>query len=387
MVEIHSPAESGSGAQRTMAARVAGPGFDETIWMRGAQLRMSGDAFVAAVLPLAMAMGEPVEVIGLSVSPRLLRQLDTWQRIVCTWYPQLRPAEIFAAMRAPAAGGAAAPRGVASFFSGGVDSFASVLAHREELSALLLVHGFDVALDDRALWDTTVSRLRAAAEAIGLPLHTVETNVRVVLDRAGDWGLLTHGAALASVALLSQAAYHTILVPSSYSYNDLFPWGSHPLLDPLWSTEALTVIHDGAHCTRTDKVRAIAASPVALAHLRVCWQNHQPYNCGVCEKCVRTMVNLELCGALARCGTFDRTLDMALVRAQWIDDVHVAGFARDNLAAARQQPAYAAIANALEDSLWSFDCRTHAAALRTRLRQPAASRVLRRKVARLWRAG
>ena len=81
---------------------------------------------------------------------------------------------------------------------------------------------------------------------------------------------------------------------------------SHPALDPLWSTEAVEVVHDGAETRRVDKVAALAASPLALRYLRVCWENRGgAYNCGRCGKCMRTMVDLDLAGALGH--TVDAT--------------------------------------------------------------------------------
>ena len=109
---------------------------------------------------------------------------------------------------------------------------------------------------------------------------------------------------LASVGLLFQARFRTILISAAHTYADLGPWGSHPLLDPLWSTELTEFVHHGAHATRVDKCRVLANSEVAMRHLRVCWENREGrYNCGECEKCLRTMVNLAAVGALGRCTT------------------------------------------------------------------------------------
>src|SRR5262249_59102310 len=48
----------------------------------------------------------------------------------------------------------------------------------------------------------------------------------------------------------------------------------------------------------------------APGSLRVCWENPDgAYNCGRCEKCLRTMINLLIAGALDRCPTFPLPLD------------------------------------------------------------------------------
>jgi hypothetical protein len=84
------------------------------------------------------------------------------------------------------------------------------------------------------------------------------------------------------------------------------PSGSHPLLDPLWSTETLEVVHDGTEAERTEKIASrIARSKLALRTLRVCFEvENQPKNCGRCGKCLQTMMCLHVAGALEACSTF-----------------------------------------------------------------------------------
>ena len=38
------------------------------------------------------------------------------------------------------------------------------------------------------------------------------------------------------------------------TYAHLGPLGSHPLLDPLWSSEDVELVHDGCEATRLDKL-------------------------------------------------------------------------------------------------------------------------------------
>ena len=51
-----------------------------------------------------------------------------------------------------------------------------------------------------------------------------------------------------------------------------------------------------------------------MRSLHVCFRAGSDRNCGNCEKCLRTMVMLEISGHLADCGTFPRrTLDLDAV--------------------------------------------------------------------------
>jgi hypothetical protein len=87
-------------------------------------------------------------------------------------------------------------------------------------------------------------------------------------------------------------------------------WGTHPGLDPLWSTETLEFVHDSALRGRLPKIALVATNPVARRTLRVCWHNpDDAYNCGRCEKCLRTMAGLVLHEALDQVETLPPRLD------------------------------------------------------------------------------
>ncbi len=106
-----------------------------------------------------------------------------------------------------------------------------------------------------------------------------------------------HGSALAAVGLLLAPHFSRVLIPATDTYADLVPLGSHPLIDPLWSTERVEIVHDGADATRIDKLHTAAGHPAGRLHLQVCWQHlNGEYNCGICEKCVRTGVAVRLAG-------------------------------------------------------------------------------------------
>lgn len=267
----------------------------------------TADAAVAVGWLPAMAAREPLEVRG-PVSPRLVDSADLIADVVLTWDRALRPdtplfgrVPLVATPRVEPAHSpprAATQRGTACFFTGGVDSFHSVLRHRDEIDALVFVHGFDL-LDDQhdPLNQQVAARLHAAADMLGLPLIEVECNLVAFSTSFGIGWDDYHGPALATVALLLAPAFSRFYVPATTTYAVLYPLGSHPLLDPMWSTERVQIVHDGADATRIEKVRAIAGEPAAREHLRVCFENRDGlYNCGRCEKCVRSGVAVRIAG-------------------------------------------------------------------------------------------
>jgi hypothetical protein len=340
-------ADGSARATATLATRSRR--FEFRYRVDGAAVAAGPEPFLAASLLLAMRAGEPLAVAE-PVSPRLLAGVARLQDIFHVWDRRFRRIEI----RAAAAGGAAqsaGTRGVACFFSGGVDSFYSVLKHAEALAALVFCVGWDPPAEDPARRRTAAAAVRAAAAALGKPLVTVETNLHAEREGVVSWRLY-HGAALASVALLLAPAFRRVLIPASHSYADLLPLGSHPLVDPLWSTEATEIVHDGCEATRVERVARIARSPIALRWLRVCGEARADgLNCGECEKCVRTMVGLRLAGALDRCPTFARPLDLEAVARLDVANPHLRAYARENLRAAEAAGGDLALAAALRASL------------------------------------
>ena len=84
----------------------------------------------------------------------------------------------------------------------------------------------------------------------------------------------------------------------------------------------MRIEHVGATRAREQKVAAIAGMDLARRHLRVCYENRNgAYNCGRCEKCVRTMVALEVVGVLDQFRTMPGPLRLRrLVRLELPDE-------------------------------------------------------------------
>jgi hypothetical protein len=105
-----------------------------------------------------------------------------------------------------------------------------------------------------------------------------------------------------------------VWLPSSPVHQETtHPYGTSPALDALWSTEQVELAHDGFEATRLEKIRALTEVPAAMRWLRVCQAGGSDYNCGRCEKCLRTMVELHILGALDRCRTLPGELDPQVV--------------------------------------------------------------------------
>ena len=274
-------------------------------------LTANAEAMITPMLLPAMKTDSTIVTDGV-VSRRFLESLTIAQDILQTWEPSFHRAVLEASSKTTQE----VPTGgrVGCFFTCGVDSFYTLIKHREEITDLIFVHGYDIPLHKHELRAKTSAAIRKVAEAFGKNVIELETNLEPFLSQYSGWVHYNLGPALAAAGHTLAPAIRRIFIPASDTYDHLIPEGSHPLLDPLWGSDHLEFIHDGCEATRVKKVQMIAEHEVPMAHLRVCWVNpDQAYNCGRCEKCTRTMINLHVAGALHRCQTFNRPLTVRQV--------------------------------------------------------------------------
>ncbi|NDP41121.1 MAG: hypothetical protein GZ089_00125 [Aromatoleum sp.] len=288
-----------------------------------ALISANADAFLTAALYPARRAGERRVRVEGEVCPYLVRGLETALHWHWHWFGERCP---IVAIEAPARTRPIATRDAAGallFFSGGADCMHTLrrnrlevpISHPAAISHGLVIEGFDMRRGNTYARSLEASRLVAADADVALV--PVTTNVRDLDldDEFWDWEF--HGAALASVAHVFAGAFDLAYIASGIEIESLFPWGSHPLVDPLYSSCDIKVRHDSAEVPRLEKIRLLAEWPIALDNMRVCYRHPQnSLNCEECEKCVRTMVELVAVGALERAGAFRHTdITAELVRA------------------------------------------------------------------------
>lgn len=249
---------------------------------------LSGDPFVAPAMVHAMAQRQCIALDdALPVSCVLRAGLEEYQELYLHWY---QPLHRVAIAPNPARIGGPASNTVALFFSGGVDAHYSLLRHRDDITHLVLCLGLDIPQQEQARWE----RVRAVAARVaadqGMQLVTVDTNVKAALEHPT---FDNHGTVLTSTVL--GLDFDRLIVPATLDYAWLQLYGSHPLIDSVLHTVQTRVQHDGL-VARSLKIRRLVEAGVDLSDLRVC-NRFTDYNCGSCEKCLRTMVALELLDA------------------------------------------------------------------------------------------
>jgi hypothetical protein len=287
----------------------------ENLWFRFpacSQPSKEPDPFIVALLLLAMQNGEDVEVQG-SLSRKLHHGLERYQRVFHDWYPdRFKVIEVRASCLRDDATSQAT--GIGAAFSGGVDSFYTFLTLEKRLTSTIFMAGFDMPVNLTWSIGELASSFSAMMKDTGIEFISGSTNIRTFVNSV-DW-TNAHGPALMASALFFKHRLSEFYIPSSYTEGSYPRWGSHPELDSLLSSESLRFVHHGSERNRVQKLALVARSPMTYERLRVCWiQDIGLKNCGVCEKCVRTQIALDIVGALAKYKTFRRgSLDHSQIR-------------------------------------------------------------------------
>lgn len=267
---------------------------------------------LAAFVPAWLA-GERRIVVEGTVCPLLVANLRMAAAVLAGWYrdfPALPEIDADRAYRAPASG-------AAMFLSGGVDSLATMRnlttvlppGHPERPIAAVLIDYQDVRNVAREETEARFASRRHACGAVcadaGLRLVAIRTNLRRLNGSMGVWMTRYHGSFLAAIAHFLGGDFCTMYVAASRDALHLGPWGSHPLLDPLFSSRHVRIAHHGVEFSRIRKVGLLRDWPAALDAVNVCVSpSSRGRNCGRCEKCTRTKLHMLAEGCLANAGAF-----------------------------------------------------------------------------------
>ncbi len=319
--------------------------LDERVWLRaaGGETATGADPVLAACLMPAMSVGGSLVLPG-SLSPRLLRTQREYQAVQRAWSLEwefqehpFKEVEVVATARPPEP--PRKPGRVAAFFSGGVDSW-STLLDSPEITDLIFVRGIDLlpgSAQHKKLAPQVEERAREVADGLGLTLHLVDTNLRQLSDPLVRWEAY-FGCACMAVAHFLAPRFERILIAGAMDHEVDEPMGVARLIDHLWSTEQLEIVDDGGHYSRVERTRRIADHPLVKRTLRVCWENRGgAYNCGRCRKCLMTMITLEAFGARSGIETFPPDLDLKDVAAIEIKQVVLLTLWEDVLDAVRAE--------------------------------------------------
>lgn len=297
------------------------------------------DSFVLVALLWAMKSGQEI-VVDAPVSPRLQFSLyNTVQPIYAKAIPGFRPVKISSQ---PNPGIKYNGKGLGCCCSLGIDSFSSFLQHygpevpqEYRVSHLTLFNSGQ--LGDET-WEKVhhyfveaADNLRPFAAEVGLPLLAVDTNLNDFFLGTGVTGIQSVLLRTISCALSLQKLFGKYAFASSYSI-EYFKLCAHDdayaeaAVAPLLSTDNTEIILSDPAKTRVEKTAFISKYPITTKYLDVCWSAqmakstiHQTKffdekknkNCGKCDKCLRTLLALDLLGCLPQ---YEHLFDMDYYR-------------------------------------------------------------------------
>lgn len=213
--------------------------------------------------------------------------------------------------------------GEAMLFTGGADSVATYVRHRDTDPVLITVRGWLLRPDEDDRWEHVKQHVAEFASNEGCESLTIETDLHAFPDHGllnahykrftdGAWySAVGHGLGL--LGLCAPLAYArevgTLHIAGSHwegfriegqSWSGkAIPWGSHPSIDNEVRWTETNGHYDGFDLTRQDKLEVI--SEFVREHrpnlqLRVCARDEEGVNCSQCEKCLRTIAGLLLAG-------------------------------------------------------------------------------------------
>jgi hypothetical protein len=207
-------------------------------------------------------------------------------------------------------------RKMGMLFSGGLDSTSLYIQKRPLKPKLFTIFGAVIPVSNRKMIRKIKKAYSSFAEEEGVKVCYIETNVRKVLNEAlitvrfgkylpqsrghkSWWEAVNHGPILLSMCAPPSVedTSHIMLASSTPTV----PHGSHPSLTSAMKWGDIMAVPGGFEYDRREKVKKVLKPFLSETRLypplQLC--NFAPvvsdqFNCGSCEKCVRTILELML---------------------------------------------------------------------------------------------
>lgn len=289
--------------------------YFETDTLNEIEIVPDSNSFLLACLFPAMSLNEKRLKISGNGCPVLLENAMAACKILKMWYsdsgniPEIEFTKGFKVKKSKL-------NRTASFLSCGIDSLALLYSNKIKLPEnhplsikyTISIHyeGND-GITEKEEKNQESNRKKAILNVcrdVNVTPIIIKTNIFKLSDGwffTDKW----HGATMCSVAYLLNRYFNRVYIASSFTVPFLVPWGSHPLLDPYFSSAYLDVVHQGIQMTRLEKIKLVSEWPVGLQNIIVCQgQDSGENNCGTCRKCIGVMTALEACGKLKVCNSF-----------------------------------------------------------------------------------
>jgi hypothetical protein len=181
--------------------------------------------------------------------------------------------------------------------SGGVDSTYAAMIRADAFKYAMFVRGADYPLSATNILEGLEQRATTISQALGLTPIVVYSNLKDYLSQYG----LQHTGFLAACLYFTGRKF----TGAGWAADDPYwgelvvhPWGNNAGLAQCLSLAGRPISHIGGGVSRSEKVVEIARRhPSLFADITVCYKFRETAdNCGHCEKCMRTRLNLQAIG-------------------------------------------------------------------------------------------
>lgn len=296
------------------------------------------DSFLLALLPIAVKYSQDISV-NAPVSPKLLYNIRTgvepmYQRIFCK--NGVVNIHVSKTERFRFDG-----TGVVTGCSLGVDSLSSIYHHLEKdmvdefkLTHLALFNSgqlgdYDLDASEMNFFNT-VQEIKPFAESLHLPILAINSNLNSLYKDSGIIVLQTVALRTIAFALSVQKLIRYYVFGSTYPVDkiqfDTFDTEHQEgVLLPLLSTENFHPILADPLSTRVEKTAYIIKKQLVPSYLKVCWAEQTAFevwhnttylegktkvNCGWCDKCLRTLLTIEILNGGGDLGEYKEQFDL-----------------------------------------------------------------------------
>lgn len=186
-------------------------------------------------------------------------------------------------------------------FSGGLDSCHAAYSHFKGLEgrnnknikkALFLLTEKALRNDKKQL-DTVLKNTKIMLDDLNIEMVVVDTNAQFFTK---DW-MMEYISVFTSCISIYKGVYSNGIIASADRFTRIDNTSCYSFSNNFLGSNNFKILTTGEFLTRTEKANVIKDWKIGLEYLRVCiGTGNRDKNCGICEKCQRTMLNFKVCG-------------------------------------------------------------------------------------------
>jgi len=221
---------------------------------------------------------------------------------------------------------------IAVLFSHGLDSICTSLRHSTKQQLLLTVWGHsDCPLGRGDVWENFSKRIIGFGKKFGHENRFFRSNYHTFMNlkyittkmtpEIVSWRIdAVEGLGWVGLTapILMSKGYTKLYIGSSYCWGNPYPQAAIPLIDHNIHYAGIDIVHDGFDMPRVQKNKYLAEEcikrRITSMPLRVCSRilRNEEQNCGLCEKCLRTMTGFLVLGEQVKKFGFDMSNQQAI---------------------------------------------------------------------------